>query len=729
MYFLAMTADEVDRDTALQQLDRVLASAPFRQAERSAGLLRYLVERSLSGTGDRVKEYTIGIEALGRGTDFDPRTNPIVRAEASRLRGRLERYYAGDGQSDAVVIELPKGAYTPRFHQRALPVAPPPHEAPVDRPEQRSHRRPVLWGALAAVAVVAAFGAGMWRGRSSTIAREPALRFEVQLQSDEQIASDVGTNVVVSPDGSRAVFVSIDSLGVTHLRARRFAESAPIDLPGTAGARGPFWSPDSRWIGFWAARQLRKISVDGGSPVVLCDAADLLGASWSADGSIVAALDATGRLWRVDALSGGKPVVVVDLTVDNAVPRWPQVLPGGKAVLYTAMAGVTFDQGTIEVASLTDRSRRVLVKGATFGRFVAPHHLTFINQGTLYALRFDPASQETRGARAPILDDVSYSSTFGYAEFSVAESGLAVYRRAPPNGPVVVALVDSAGRRTPLLDTPGQYAWPSLSPDGRRLALSVTESGISSLSVFTDMNERPRVAWTAPGYDAPVWTHDGRQLVARGPHGVVWFPASGGEARTLIANEKISVPWSFDPGDRRLALAIMDTATVFDVWMTAIEKRSDTLRASPPTAVLSTRFFETYPAISPDGRWLAYGSNESGSAQVYVRALADTGAAVPVGIGGVPRWSRDGSRLFFATPDQRMMVVAFTSADGRFVPRAPRQWTRIVLANTGVLPNYDLGADGGSIVALLSAGSRDVQAANHITLIQGLSDEIRRRAP
>lgn len=271
-----MNGDGVEREAVLSHLQRVLSSTPFRQAERSAELLRYLVDRSLNGAGDRVKEYTIGVEVLGRAKDFDSRTDPIVRAEASRLRGRLERYYAGEGQSDTVVIELPKGAYVPRFLAR--PVSAPAEIEPQVPRHERSRRPPVLWIALGMLAIAGAFAGGVWSARPTPVA-PPQLRLDVQLQADELIASDVGTSVVVAPDGSRAVFVSTDSLGATHLRVRRFDGSPPTDLPGTTGGRGPFWSPDSRSIGFWAAGQLRKVAVDGGSPVVLCNAPDLLGAS------------------------------------------------------------------------------------------------------------------------------------------------------------------------------------------------------------------------------------------------------------------------------------------------------------------------------------------------------------------------------------------------------------------------------------------------------------------
>lgn len=372
----------------------------------------------------------------------------------------------------------------------------------------------------------------------------------------------------------------------------------------------------------------------------------------------------------------------------------------------------------------------MLVEGGTFGRYVAPQHLTFVNQGTLYAVRFDPVRLEARGTKVPILDDVAYSGTFGYAQFSVSETGIAAYQRAASSGQMVVSLIDSAGRRTPLLDTPGLYGWPALSPDGQRLALVVVESGIRGLSVFTNLHERAHRAWNAPGLESGVWTIDGRHIVARASHGLVQVTALGGEPRTLIESQRTLVPWSFTPGDRRLAYAAMDPVTAFDLWTAPIENRGDTLRVGTPTALLRTRSYETYPAISPDGRWLAYWTNESGPGELFVRSLADTSVKVPIATGGrAPRWSRTGRRLFFGTPNQRVMVVDYSVAGHRFIPSAPRLWSPIGLADTGVLPNYNLAGDDRHIIALLPARVDAEEAGRHVKLIIGFPEDLRRKAP
>src|SRR5918996_4419621 len=222
----------VDRDGILQQLDRLLSSSIFRRAERSSTLLRFVVEQTLDGQADRLKEYTLGAEALGRGESFDPRTDPVVRAEASRLRTRLEQYYETIGGSDPVLVTLPKGTYVPQFAPRPAVIdetasAPPPERSNLFR----SRVSPWIPWACAVVAI--GLAAVVWvRGRPRTDAAAPLVQFEVELKSDGVLASDVGTAVVLSPAGTRVVFVSRTADGRTHLSTRRLDQPRAIPLPG-----------------------------------------------------------------------------------------------------------------------------------------------------------------------------------------------------------------------------------------------------------------------------------------------------------------------------------------------------------------------------------------------------------------------------------------------------------------------------------------------------------------
>ncbi len=711
--------DGIERDAVLAELERLLVSTPFRQAERSSTLLRYLVDQALSGTADRLKEYTVGLEALGRDTDFDPRTDPIVRAEASRLRGRLERYYAEEGRDAPLTISLPRGAYTVRFEQRPAEVSAPVALPTVTSVASRS-RQPWLWltAGLAGLGMVFLPGAF---SRPTEIERDPKI-YPVALQTNERIASDVGTSVAVAPDGKSVVYVSIDSMATKHLRLHRFDGSSPVDLPGTLGARAPFWSPDGRWIGYWAERQLRKIAVDGGSPEVLCDAPDLLGATWGSNNTIVAAIDASNRLFRIDVTRQTPPTPVLDLSANRSAALWPQLLPDGEHVLYTALSAEGVDLASIEVASLRSGERKVLVKGGTFARFVAPNHLTYVNQGTLFAIDFDATQLRVTGSATPIIDSISYSSTFGFAQVSFSETGTLVYRR---NVPSIVARVERSGARRNLLERAGQYAWPALSPNGQRLAVVTIESAVSALAVF-DLHTPARRAWSAPNLDAVMWTSDGDALIARNDkNGLQWLSASDGKARTFFDARNIVIPWSFMSGDRGVAVAILDTATHFDLWTASVQRLGDSVHAGTPRTLLRTNAIETYPAISPDGRWLAYTSHASGVAELYVRSLDDTSQVLRVARGArAARWSPFSNELLFTNVDHRLMAITYRVRDRRFIASTPQEWAPIELSDTDVLPNFNLGSDSESVVALLPVRPAE---RNLVQVVEEVTALLRRR--
>lgn len=715
-----MTSNGIDRAQVEAQLARMLASASFRQAERSATLLRYLVSRSLHGDGDRLKEYTVGVEALGRGVGFDPRTDPIVRAEASRLRGRLERYYAGPGAADTLLIELPKGAYTLQFSQRSVDASetsaspPPLNEAFASSPRPRRWRR---WPMVAVVAAAAVFGAGRWSAGTLPRAAEVPLHVDMTLQNDEELGSEVGTDVVIAPNGSAVVFVSRDSVGVPHLRVRRFDGTPPANLPGTSGARGPFWSPDSRWVAFWVNDQLLKIAVDGGEPVVLTAAQDLLGGHWGDDDTIIAALEATsGKLWRVGTTPGTTPTVALDLTDEGISPQWPQLLPDGVSVVYTAVTTLGDDRARIEIASLADGRREVLVEGGTFGRYVEPGYLTYVNQGTLFAVPFDPDRRAMRGTAVPVLRDVAYSSTFGFAPLSFSETGVLVYRPRASDGRVTLSRIDADGTVTPLLTQPGTYGWPALSPDGRRLAVSSVVNGDPMLTMYA-LTGTARAVWTQRGLDAATWTPDGRHVVARRPKSLVWIGAEGGAPLPLLDDGRLMIPWSFARDGRTLAFAMLDSVTHLDLWTVAIDRPDTGLRSSRPRALLQSPAVQMHPAISRDGAWLAYTSYGPDGPSVFVKSLMDTSHTVLVARGGrAPRWSRTGRRLYFLAGTQRLMSVTFVDSGGQFVPDTPVPFASIRLADTGVLPNYDVGVDDGAVVALLPVRP---PVENQVRLIRG----------
>jgi serine/threonine-protein kinase len=723
----SMNEPAIDRDAILQQLEKVLSSAAFRRAERSTALLRFIVAQALQGNADRLKEYTLGAEGLGRGESFDPRADPVVRAEVSRLRARLDQYYETSGRDDPVLIALPKGTYVPRFFPNTGPAASAGSSVPPEGSSSVSFAKSPFarWASAAILALVAAFG---WlRVAPPPSPRAPA-QFEVELKSDGPLPSDVGTTVVLSADGTRMVFVSRAADGRTHLNVRALERAETIRLSGTEGARGPFVSPDGRWVGFWADGRLKKIAADGGAPVVLCDAGDLLGASWGDDDTIIAALGTPGQLSRVPA-AGGPPSVAFDLSAESTVVRWPQLLPDAKAVIYTALSGAGADRANIEVQSVGGGNRKVLVQGGTFGRYLRAGYLTYVNQGALYAVPMDLSTLSVHGTPIPLLDNVAYSSLFGYAQMDVSDTGMLVYRRGAESRQSVVNWIDRAERMAPLVSAPGRYGWIRLSPDGQRLALTNHQSGIASISVL-DVQTKDMIRVTSrPGdYTGLTWLPGGH-LAFGGATGLGRVQSAGpADSASLVDVRSVAqTPWSVDPAGRRLAYYERSPETGFDLWTAPIVADAERPSLGPREPFLRTAAFEVYPSFSPDGRWITYASNESGAWEIYVRRFPDDGAKVRVSTSGgvVPYWSPNGRELIYRTDANQVMVVTYNVAGDSFTAGKPRPWSQHILADTGVLPNFAVDSTGERILALIAAPEKDPQTPNHVTVIVNFDEEVR----
>ncbi len=716
----ATISEEPSSDDIRAHLEKVLASAPFRDAQRSSRLLRFLVEETLAGRAATLKEYTLGADALQRGPDFDPRTDPIARVEASRLRTRMELYYANEGAGDSVVIALRKGSYVPAFERR--------------QPAARAAATPaatryLVVGAVAGAALALALGLALRDPRVEPVERQrQSMQLEVDVGGDDVIGSEVGVDFALSPDGSELVFVTLEADGSTRLRARRLKELSSRELPGTYGVRAPFMSPDGRWVAFWSEGKLKKTLVDGdGTPVTICDATDLLGGSWGADGYIVAALSNLSLL-RIHPDRCEPTAIVAGQAPLRLV--WPQALPAGDVALVTAVQGQS-SAATIDVLDLKTGARKTVIRGGTYGRYLPSGHLLYVNSGTLFAVAFDLERLETSGAPTAILDDVSYSPVFGYAQFDFSSDGTLAYRRATAGGSVPRWL-DADGTARTLLDSSGRYQWLRLSPDGRRVAFTLQESDHYDLWTYdVQSDRRTRLSRGVRDQSSPVWTPDAQFILTGSQEGIFYVPSGGPAAgQLLVQNGSLAIPWSFAPNGRRLAYYTMSGDTALDLWTVPVEATPAGLRAGTSEPFRVTPAVEVYPSFSPDGRWMAYGSNESGSWEVYVRAFPDDGRQVQVSVHGgrIPAWSPATTALFYETDDHRVMVATYAVEQGKFVPATPRPWTTMQLADTGVIANFDVAADGRSIAALVPAAGAQ-PPRNRITFVTNFFDEIERRAP
>jgi Tol biopolymer transport system component/predicted Ser/Thr protein kinase len=582
------------------------------------------------------------------------------------------------------------------------------------------------WAVAGALAVIAAIALwAPWR-TASRPTEQPLVRLDVDLGPGVALGGLGGVNAILSPDGTRLVYVSQG-----RLFARRLDQLQATELGETQGATSPFFSPDGRWVAFFAQGALKKVSVDGGSAITLCPAsATFTGGSWGEDGNIIAALVPAGPLSRIPA-GGGAPTPVTELAHGEATHRWPQILPGGKAVLFTAhtMIGGGFEGANIEVTSLQDGRRKTLQRGATYGRYLSSGHLIYVNRGTLFAVPFSLDTLAVRGTPAPVLDQLAYSTQFGSADLDVSRNGTLVYRSGEGAATVSVQWLDGAGKTQLLGVKLSPIFYLRFSPDGQRLALSGGD-----LWVYDPQRDSmTRLTFDGKTVDYPVWSPDGRCILFHSPEGMFWTRADGaGKPQRLTQSQEAQYPGSFTADGSRLAFSQSANATASDLWTMPVESDGAGLRAGKPEVFLQTPFNEAYGRFSPDGRWLAYASDESGTFQIYVRAFPDKGGKWQVSnsSGLFPVWSRNGRDLFFRTLDNQIMVAAYSVKGDSFAPDKPRAWSEKRLANLGFAGNYDLAPDGKRVAALLPAeGPGEQQAQNHVIFLQNFFDEVRRRAP
>jgi dipeptidyl aminopeptidase/acylaminoacyl peptidase len=408
-------------------------------------------------------------------------------------------------------------------------------------------------------------------------------------------------------------------------------------------------------------------------------------------------------------------------------------LPGGKAVLFTASATASFDRASIEVTSLADHRTKTLVRGGTFGRYLPSGHLVYVNRDTLFAVPFDVDRLEVHGTPAPVLDQVNYNSAQGSAQFDFSQAGTLIFRSGGAGGGLVtVAWLDGAGKAQPLLAKPGAYGRFSLSPDGQRLALEVSDASGTDIWVYDWQRDRMTRLTFSGNNQFPVWTPDGRYVAFRSVGEGMSVIRSDGSGKPQPLTQKDDRPSSFTPDGKRLAFNELSSGKIH-LWTVPLESDGAGLSAGKPEVFLQTPADERNPYFSPDGRWMAYNSDESGTFQVYVRAFPDKGGKWQISNSGgsYPMWSRNGHELFFETLDNHIMVVAYTVKGDSFAADKPRVWSEKQLAGAvNSVKNVYLAPDGKRIVAFMPVETAEGQKAqNHVIFLENFFDEVRRKVP
>jgi hypothetical protein len=596
---------------------------------------------------------------------------------------------------------------------------------------------------IVSAALGAAFAAALLTLFRPATVEPPLVRLPIDLGSTAWESAFVGA--ALSSDGTRLVFHTRNADGRSLLATRRLDEAAPTLLAGTEGADQPFFSPDGEWIGFFAGSKLQKVPVRGGTAIALSDARIARGASWGDDGQIVAALSNGGGLSVVPA-DGGAPRPLTTSSEGDPTHRWPQVLPGAKAVIFTANAPTinSYEDATIDVQSLTTGERRTLWRGGYFGRYVPTRgtrgHLVYIRRGVLFAVPFDPDRLTLEGTPAPLLEDVAADPGSGAGHFDVSRTGTLIYKSGIGLAPWTIGWLDAGGKTEPLLPKPELYYSPRFSPDGKRLAVGIDSGKGADLYTYELQRDVAlRLTYSGQTNADAVWTADGKYLLFRGRHAAgfaIWWirtDGTGQPVRLLDVDVGDLGPSSLSPDGRLLVYSARGDSGSFDMWTVSLDLTdADHPRAGIPQPFFHAAANEQRPAFSPDGRWIAYLSNETGASDLYVRSAPASGVGaggkwqVSSGGGGPPVWSRTSNELFFMA-DNRMMVVPYQIADAAFVASKPRAWaTMPPIGNTG-FSSYDLAPDGKRFAVFMRPpGTADEQ---RVHVLFNVIEEIRRVSP
>jgi len=543
-----------------------------------------------------------------------------------------------------------------------------------------------------------------------------------------------GMDLAVTPDGRRVVYVG-ESDGASRLYVRDVDRLEPRVLAGLVSPQNPFLSADGRWVGFLEGSELKKINIDGGPVVTIANvgATSLQGASWGADDLIVFNTNASNDLLRIPADGGAIEVLATpDRSAGEAGFRYPDVLPDGRTVLFTVIdTSGSIENAQLVAMDLDSRARTVLVRGAGQARYVPTGRLVFGIDGELRAVGFSAATLEVAGTPVSVVDGVA-TTELGGANFDVAADGTLVY---VAGGAVEdrneLVWVDRQGGETVLRAGVRAFRQARVSPDGTRLAVDIREQQ-NDIWIWEFASETLTRLTVDPLSDRqPIWSPDARYVVfssdRTGSVSLFRMLADGtGEPEQLTDGPGFPYATSFTPDGARLVYWQTSPQTGLDLGLLTLDGDRS------PTALLATGFDERNAEVSPDGRWLAYQSNDSGRNEVYVLPFPDveSGRWKVSGDGGTrPMWRPDGRELFYWNDDRLMVIPVEVVAPGAPFPRAsPRMLFEWDYAPTLNSRTFDVAPDGERFLMIRSAGGEDA-SRRAIVLVQHWFDELRARVP
>ena len=561
-----------------------------------------------------------------------------------------------------------------------------------------------------------------------------------EIGADAGLNTELGTSVILSPDSTRMAFVASGSDQQLRIYARSLDQLSATALSGTENAQNPFFSPDGQWLGFFTDGKLKKISVQGIAAVNICDAVSGRGGSWGEDGTIVFTPDIRTALFKVSSSGGtAQPLTTLDQQAGEVTQRWPQVLSGGNAVLFTSNThGGNYEDADIVVYSISSGRRKTVQHGGFFARYMATGHIVYMHDGTLFALPFDLKRLEVTGQPVPILGGVLAVPGDASAQVSFSQGGNLLYVAGHVElRTASIYWRDSEGKFMPLRQTPADYNNPVFSPDGKRLALEINDGKETDIWVY-EWERDILTRLTFGGGDKredntnPIWTADGQRITyssdeKSGASDLYWTRADGGgDTRRLTETRNKKSPSSWTPDGKVLTFNQLKSGTTWNT-MTMTTEGNEKLgwKLGEPKLFLDSASTEDMSVFSPDGRWLAYQSNESGEFQVYVQPFPGPGGRWQVSTDGgrFPKWSRNRRELFYLTQDNKIEVATYTASNDSFRSDKPRLWSPGQFTER----NFDLHPDGKRFAVLKASANNQSPPIDKVIFILNFFEELRRK--
>ncbi len=647
-------------------------------------------------------------EVLGSVLKLEPEWNALPADLPAPVRRLLKRCLEKDPKKR--LRDLAEGLLQ---MEEAL-TTPAPSATIAARDVRALSRSTILMGVACLIVACGATGAFVWNLRPSP-APQPVSRLVVPLPPDERLLRSRST-IAFSPDGTQLAYIGgADTGRQIYTRALDTFEIKP--LAGTAGAQDLFFSPEGQSIGFFAAGKLKKISVAGGAVQDVCES-NVVGGTWGANDTIV--FSAATGLSQVSA-AGGEPRVLTTLKPGETGHRWPRFLPDGKTIFYAIVTGRSLEDTQIAVHRLDTGEDRILIRGGTSPAYAPSGHLVYYRAGTIMAVPFDGSRLELIGVPASVVEGVSFGLTGG--GFSVSSRGSLAYEAGGvQSSKNTLVLVDRSGGEKPLPAPPREYDDISFSPDGQRVVAQITEDAQTGGVWVYDI---PRGTLDRRTFDSsltmPAWTADGSRILYSlskpGASGLYWKLADGSGPEERMTTTDFSTGAASASRD---ALAY-ENRKDGDIWTFPFQGERK------PAPFVQTPFYEGSPRFSPDGHWLAFNSNETGRAEIYVQPYPGPGGKVLVSTdgGSEPIWAHSGHELFYRD-GEKMMVL-----DIQTQPVLKNGSPRMLFERKAFMDGsrqWDVALDDQHF--LIVKGSEQAESALlHINIVQNWFEELKRLAP